>query len=243
MTVGALGGRCDGPGRRHGLQCSTPVGTLLFISQMLFVPSLLRHRMSDVPSPLKSPIFTTDQLVGTVGSVTLTGEVPPIIPDHIGAVTVAPQDVGHAVAVEIADAGNGPGRGHARQAHARRHSCCRMSQMLFVPSLLRHRMSDLPSPLKSPVPATDQPWARRAGSRLWARCLFMSQSRLVPSLLRHRMSEVPSPLKSPIAGNGQLVDPRVCRSPAGRSHCCACSQITVRRRRCCATGCRTCRRR
>src|SRR5450830_602125 len=43
-----------------------PVGVAPFINQIAVLPLVSRQRMSLMPSPLKSPVSTMDQLVGTV---------------------------------------------------------------------------------------------------------------------------------------------------------------------------------
>src|SRR5262249_38058783 len=68
------------------------------------------------------------------------------------------------------------------------------------PSVFCQMMSDLPSPLKSPVPITCQ-----VGPELGSTALpvsdvpFMNQITGCPSSLCHRMSVLPSALKSPVA--------------------------------------------
>ena len=75
-----------------------------------------------------------------------------------------------------------------------------MSQMVFSPvERLRHRMSDFPSPLKSPSPAMPQLGSTTVANvaPLDIAAPFMSQIVFAPVvLLRHRMSALPSPLKS-----------------------------------------------
>jgi len=74
-----------------------------------------------------------------------------------------------------------------------------MNQRPTVPSLLRQRMSALPSPLKSAVPAICHDSDVKVGSKVAVTgCAVpcMIQTPTVPSLLRHRMSASWSPLKS-----------------------------------------------
>src|SRR6267154_1562961 len=75
-----------------------------------------------------------------------------------------------------------------------------MSQIAFSPvALLRHRMSDLPSPSKSPTPAMLQLRSASVEKSPPPVCVvpFMSQMAFSPvAWLRHRMSDLPSPLKS-----------------------------------------------
>ena len=75
-----------------------------------------------------------------------------------------------------------------------------ISQIAGVPSSCCHRMSDLPSPLKSPVPLTcqlgpglNEPTAPRSQHS----CRPSARS-LASLVFCHRMSDLPSPLKSPV---------------------------------------------
>src|SRR5437867_13192964 len=84
-----------------------------------------------------------------------------------------------------------------------------MNQMAFSPvAVLRHRMSALPSPLKSPTPRIVQ-WASLTGvmSALLARLEpVISQMAFCPvAASRHRRSALPSPLKSPMPATVQSV--------------------------------------
>ena len=68
------------------------------------------------------------------------------------------------------------------------------------PPLVRHAMSALPSPVKSPTAPTVQPAGALADSGVVAVAVapFISQRLVTPVVgLRHRMSDLPSPLKSP----------------------------------------------
>jgi hypothetical protein len=72
------------------------------------------------------------------------------------AAGVLPENVAPAVAVEVAGRDNRPASGHGSNPGS--VTCAlfmNQSPTLLLPS--RHRMSLLPSPLKSPVPAIDQP--------------------------------------------------------------------------------------
>src|SRR5262245_40913469 len=74
-----------------------------------------------------------------------------------------------------------------------------MSQIAAVPAaLLRHNRSLLPSPLKSPVPASVQLDGTVAKVFTWSMLLsFMIQMDVAPAVLRNTMSLLWSPLKSP----------------------------------------------
>src|SRR5207253_9437786 len=83
-----------------------------------------------------------------------------------------------------------------------------MSQIVFPPvAPLRHRMSDLPSPSKSPTPAMLQLRSVTVANiaALEIAVPLMSQIVFSPvERLRHRMSDFPSPLKSPSPAMPQL---------------------------------------
>src|SRR5258705_9132718 len=82
-----------------------------------------------------------------------------------------------------------------------------ISQTAGVPSLPCHRMSDLPSPLKSALPLTCQLGPGLNGPAAptdTALVPSISQIAGVPSLPCHRMSDLPSPLKSPVPLTCQL---------------------------------------
>src|SRR5438046_2250925 len=84
-----------------------------------------------------------------------------------------------------------------------------MSQIEFSPvARLRHRMSDLPSPSKSPAPAMLQLRSVTVGIAALLEIVvpFMSQIEFSPVvLLRHRISDMPSPLKSRSVIRGRVV--------------------------------------
>src|SRR5271157_1538508 len=75
------------------------------------------------------------------------------------------------------------------------------------PRLSRQRMSLMPSPLKSPIPAT----VHSLGEALpiapddMTVAPFISQTARLPLLSSQRMSPMPSPLKSPVPTTDQLV--------------------------------------
>ncbi len=141
-----------------------------FIVQSISEPLLLRQRMSDLLSPLKSPMPATLQELSGVAAL------PPKV-TCCEAVTCEPFIV----------------------------------QSMSDPSVLRHKMSDLPSPLKSPMPATLQelsgvaalpPKLSACEEVIWEP--FMVQSTSVPFWLRHKRSVWPSPLKSPTPATFQV---------------------------------------
>src|ERR1700733_906256 len=76
-----------------------------------------------------------------------------------------------------------------------------MNQMAVSPEVSRHRMSLMPSPLKSPVAATDQTADKLPMPELFGFKIvvpFISQITMSPEPSRNRMSLLPSPLKSPV---------------------------------------------
>src|SRR5258707_5616622 len=84
-----------------------------------------------------------------------------------------------------------------------------MNQIATLPLVVsRHRISLLPSPLKSPVPTTDQvvgtfPTPAVLGFKMVVPCI--SQIATLPLVSRQRMSHLPSPLKSPVPTMDQVV--------------------------------------
>src|SRR5690349_8802918 len=135
-----------------------------FMSQTVFAPVVpLRHRMSDLPSPSRSPTPAMLQLRSDTVANTAPFES-----------TVAPF----------------------------------MCQIALSPvALLCHRMSDLPSPSKSPTPAMLQlrSVAVFVAGLPDTAAPFMSQIVFCPvAPLCHRMSALPSPSKSPTPATLQL---------------------------------------
>src|ERR1700722_13913625 len=74
-----------------------------------------------------------------------------------------------------------------------------ISQIETLPLVSCHRTSAMPSPLKSPVPTTDQTVGTKPSDVDERTCVpFISQIATLPLVSRHRMSALPSPLTSPI---------------------------------------------
>src|SRR5882762_9888398 len=84
-----------------------------------------------------------------------------------------------------------------------------ISHTAAVPSTFCHRMSALPSPLKSPAPIACQadPGLEATFAPAIRLLPFMNHSATVPLLFCQRMSALPSPLKSP--------EPISCQSEPG----------------------------
>src|SRR5450631_3846628 len=84
-----------------------------------------------------------------------------------------------------------------------------ISQITTSPLVSRHRMSLLPSPLKSPIPTMDQTVGAfptnegPPGFKTLVPCI--SQLTTSPLVSRQRMSLLPSPLKSPVPTIDQTV--------------------------------------
>src|SRR6266446_6113791 len=76
-----------------------------------------------------------------------------------------------------------------------------INQMAGVPSVFCHRISALPSPLKShaPIARQEAPGLNPAIAPLMSVVPSMNQITGVPSAFCQRMSDLPSPLKSPAA--------------------------------------------
>ena len=100
------------PGPGLGLTAPPPITLVPFISQIAACPLAFCNRMSASPSALKSPVPTAFQLGPGLGpSAAPADDVGPVhLPDRDLPVRVLPQDVGMAVAVEVARADLVPAR-------------------------------------------------------------------------------------------------------------------------------------
>ena len=80
-----------------------------------------------------------------------------------------------------------------------------INHIATAPEMCRHRISLLPSPLKSPVPAICQSFPGVPTKALdWMLKPFINHIATAPEMCRHRISLLPSPLKSPV--------PAICQS-------------------------------
>src|ERR1700754_4961859 len=82
-----------------------------------------------------------------------------------------------------------------------------ISQIATLPNVSCHKMSLMPSPLKSPVPLIDHGPGTLATNELFAfntLVPFISQIATLPDVSRHRMSALPSPSKSPVPATDQF---------------------------------------
>src|SRR5918997_683125 len=77
-------------------------------------------------------------------------------------------------------------------------------QIVVWPLVFCHRMSDLPSPLKSPVSIACQLGSTSKIGPPVTLVLSISQIVVWPLVFCHRMSDLPSPLKSPVSIACQL---------------------------------------
>src|SRR5580704_8614124 len=85
-----------------------PILLVPFSSHMSTSPLLFRHRMSDLPSPLKSPTRNLP-IVADNAERASTDQINPIQPSFVNFATVVPpQDVGLAVGIEVANPSNVP---------------------------------------------------------------------------------------------------------------------------------------
>ena len=88
---------------RIGAHRPPPITLVPFISQIAAWPFAFCHRMSEWPSPLKSPVPIAFQLGPGLGPRPAADHVGPVhFPDRGLTVRVLPQNVGMAVAVEVA---------------------------------------------------------------------------------------------------------------------------------------------
>ena len=164
------------------------------------VPSLSRQRMSALPSPLKSPVPSTCHSAPTVPKAGSTGRGAVHLPERDRAVVGAPQDVGLAVAVEIAGADDMPFARRPCRGWCWRRSGCRSSARAR-PRRCRCargcRLVDRRRNRRAPRRAIR--CRRRRGSCWSAIWLpFICQSASAPLSLRQRMSALPSPPKSAV---------------------------------------------
>ena len=103
-----------------------------FISQIATLPLLSCHRMSLLPSPLKSPVPTIVQVPGNIRderSRRIQDSRAVHFPNRDVAAGVTPQNVALAVAVVVAVSEHRPGAGNIRDERSRLHSrrSCRSS--------------------------------------------------------------------------------------------------------------------
>ena len=220
------------------------------MNQIAGVPSSCCQRMSDLPSPLKSPVPLTCQL-----GPGLNGPTAPTVrlhavhqPDRWRPIAVLPQDVGLAVAVEVAGALDLPARPRIERADGTHgHGFMpSISQIAGVPSLLPQDVGlavavevagvlDLPARPRIEradgthghgVDAVHQPDRRRAVAAL-PQDVGLAVAVEVAGVL-----DLPARPRIERAGGTEVT--RVACRPSARSPAC---------HRCSATGCRTCRRR
>ena len=106
--------------------------------------------MSPLPSPLKSPVPTTDQVVGTSPRPTARGDRGAVHQPHRQvAAGVAPEQVILAVNVEVALSDDRPGGGHRAETQPEETVAPFISHIAKLPLVSRQRRSLLLWPLKS----------------------------------------------------------------------------------------------
>ena len=166
-------------------------------------------------------------------------------PDRDVAARVAPQNVAHAVAVEVGEAGDRPGEGESGRGPPRtRSSPPFMSQTARFPPVSRQRMSPSPSPLKSPVATIDHVVATSptlAVDEMVAP--FMNQTAMLPAVVAPEQVGFAVAVEVALAddrpGRRYIAECRRCRDrPRRRS-----SARRPQLRRCRARRYRSCRRR
>src|SRR6266852_4690241 len=131
-----------------------------FISQIARLPLVVsRQRMSHLPSPLKSPVPTIDQVVGTFPTPAVLGfkTVVPFISQIATLPLVSRQRMSHLPSPLKSPV---PTIDQAVGTFPTTADCTTcvpfISHTPTLPLVSRKRMSHLPSPLKSPVPTMDQ---------------------------------------------------------------------------------------
>ena len=195
--------------------------------------------MSALPSPLKSPVAIACQLGSSAWTRVSDVGVALALPNVDRSVGVLEEDIGLAVAVEVAGGDRMPARIERLDKGLRCRVAPLIPQMSIAPLVFWKRISALPSPSKSPVSIACQ-----LGSRLWTRVSdvgvvpFIPQMSIAPLVFWKGMSAVPSLSKSPVPITCQLgsrVDEsrwwELCRSSSRCRPPHWCSE----------RGCRTCR--
>src|ERR1700733_7657714 len=132
-----------------------------FISQIAMLPEVSRHRMSLLPSALKSPVPATDHAAGMLPNVAVL-EFRTVVP-FISQIATLPLLLRHKMSAlpsplksptptTVQFSGTLP----RPEVLGLRMVVALISQIAISPvEVLRHRMSAMPSPLKSPVPTMD----------------------------------------------------------------------------------------
>src|SRR6185369_16235954 len=182
-------------------------------------PLSLRQSTSFLPSPLKSPVPATCQLVGTTFQALASLLVKPPLPSRFASHSVKePLSLRQRIS-SLPSPSKSPVPTTCQSVGTLVKALASLlakppvdwpSHSVNDPSSLRQMTSSLPSPLKSPVPATCQLVAstRQAFASLLVKpplpSPFASQSVIEPSSFCQMMSSLPSPLKSPVPTICQL---------------------------------------
>src|SRR5499427_4623797 len=176
-----------------------------FISQIARLPRVVsRQRMSHLPSPLKSPVPTMDQLVGTFPTAAVLGfkTVVPFISQMATLPLVSRHRMSHLpspLKSPVPTMDQLVGTFPTAAVLGFKTVVPFISQIATLPLVSRHRMSHLPSPSKSPVPTMDQVVGRfptPAALGFKTVVPFISQIATLPPVSRQAMSLLPSALKS-----------------------------------------------
>src|SRR5258708_7108674 len=182
------------------------------MNQIATLPLVSCQRMSLLPSPLKSPVSTIDQVVGAEPRPTDSMNSAPSI-SHTATLPLAsrhrtsllPSPLKSPVPTTDQLVGTFP----TPAVLGFKTVVPFISQIATLPLVVsRQRMSHLPSPLKSPVPTMDQvvgtfPTPAVLGFNTVVP--FISQIATLPLASLQRMSHLPSPLKSPVPTIDQVV--------------------------------------
>ena len=163
----------------------------------------------------------------------------------LAAGAVPPQDVGIAVAIEVADALNDPVRGDVADATAARdRRPVHQPEIQLAGAAVPPQNVGFAVAIEVATPAMSTQEKRSRGSRRWSSwCRSSARCTTSPVVLfRHRMSALPSPLKSPDALNDP-VQGEVPGLPLLLNVVPSINQRKTSPSRCFATGCRSCSRR
>src|SRR5829696_7034041 len=188
------------------LLTNPPLG---WASHVVNAPSSLRQTRSSRPSPLKSPVPSMRQLVGSTAQLlaSLLAKLPLPCASQVvkapslrrQAMSSRPSALKSPVAATCQLVGSTV---KLLASLLTKPPLAWPSQMVKAPSARRQTRSSLPSALKSPTPSTCQPLGSivQALASLLTKLPFPPASHCVnaPSVLRQTTSSRPSPLKSPV---------------------------------------------
>src|ERR1700722_1397633 len=171
------------------------------ISQTAMLPLVSRQRISAVLSASKSPVAATCHIVGMLP----TGSAPSTWVPFMNQIDVSPLVLFRQRMSLLPSASKSPmpatvhvvAGGTLPIPTADMMVAPFISHTARLPLVSCHRMSPRPSPLKSPVPTTDQLVGMLPMPRAEETCVpLMNQIAVLPLLSRHSRSAVPLPSKS-----------------------------------------------